>query len=69
VKNNLKQDVLSSFLFTFPLERTVRTAQANQERLKVSGVYQFLICDYVVDLLGEIMHTFERKRSVIVSSK
>jgi hypothetical protein len=33
VKNNLKQDVLSSLLFIFVLERTVSTAQANQERL------------------------------------
>jgi len=34
VKNSLKQDVLLSLLFVFALERTVSTAQANQERLK-----------------------------------
>jgi len=36
VKNSLKQDVLSSLLFIFALERTVSTVQANQERLKVN---------------------------------
>ena len=70
MKNILKEDVLSSLLFVFALERTVGTAQANQERLKVNGVHQFLICAFDVNLLGEIIRTFEKKhRSLITSSK
>jgi hypothetical protein len=64
VKNILKEDVLSSLLFVFALERTVSTAQANQERLTVNGVHQFIICAYDVNLLGEIIGTFEKNTEV-----
>jgi hypothetical protein len=64
VKNSLKQDVLSSLLFIFALERTVSTVQANQERLKVNWVHQFLICAYYVNLLGEIIRTFEKNTDI-----
>jgi len=60
VKNSLKQDVLSSLLFIFALERTVSIAEANQEGLKANGVHQFLICANDVNLLGEIICTFEK---------
>lgn len=64
MKNSLKKDVLLSMLSIFALECTVSTAQANQERLKVNGVHQFLICACDVNLLGEIIHTFEKNTEV-----
>jgi hypothetical protein len=60
LKNSLKQDVLLSLLFTFALECTVSIAQANQKGLKANGVHQFLICANDVNLLGEIICTFEK---------
>jgi len=64
VKNSLKQEDLSSLLYISTLERTVSTAQAYQEMLKVNGVHQFLICAYDVSLSGEIVGTFEKNTEV-----
>jgi hypothetical protein len=44
IKNNLRQgDALSPLIFNFAVEFAIGRVQVNQEGLKLSGTFQFLV--------------------------
>jgi hypothetical protein len=62
-------DALSPLLFNFALEYTIGRVQVNQDGLKLSGTYQFLI--YAdVNMLGGSVHAAKKNiEALVVASK
>ena len=58
IMHSLKQrDILLPLIFDFPLEYTIRKVQANQESLKLNGMFRLLVYTVDVNLLDETTHT------------
>jgi hypothetical protein len=59
MKNGLKQDAISPYLFCFALEYAVRMVQVNQGGLKLNGTHRLLVYADDVTALGGSVHTVE----------
>jgi len=71
IMNGLKQgDALSSLLFNFALEYTIRRVQLNQGGLKLNGTHKLLVYADDVNVLGGSVHTVkENAEALKVASK
>ena len=71
IRNGLKQgDVLSSLLFNFVLEYTIRRVQVNQDGLKLNGTHQLQhYADYVNILGGSAYTVMENAEALVVATK
>jgi len=58
IRNGLKQgDALTPLLFNFALLDAMRSAQVNQDGLKLNGTHQLLVYTDDVNILGGSLHT------------
>ena len=59
--NGLKQgDSLSSLLFNFVLDYTIKKVQVNQDDLKSNGTHQLLVYANDINILCESVHTIKK---------
>jgi hypothetical protein len=59
-------DASLSLFFKFALEYISKKIQVNQEGLKLNEKYQIVVYTYDVNLLGENLHTREKKHTEAV---
>jgi hypothetical protein len=71
IKNGLKQgDALSPLLLNFSLEHAIRSFQANEEGLKVSGTHQLLVFADDINILCGSIHTLRKNtEALVIASK
>jgi hypothetical protein len=71
IKKGLKQgDALSSLLFNFALEYTIRRVEANQEGLKLNRIHQLLVYVDDVNILRGSIHTIRKNtEALLIASK
>jgi hypothetical protein len=71
IRNGLKQgDVLSPRLFNLALEHAIRSAQVNQNGLKLNGTHQLLVYANDDGILGGSVHTIKKNtEALVVASK
>jgi hypothetical protein len=66
IRNGLKQgDALSSLLFNFALEYTIRRVLVNQDGLKLNGTHQLLVL-LIINILGGSVHTIKKNAEALV---
>jgi hypothetical protein len=67
IKNGLKEeDDFSPWLFSFALAYAIRGVQENQSDLKLNGTHLLLFYADDVNILGESVHTVEKKTEILV---
>jgi hypothetical protein len=49
-------------LFNYAVEYAIRTAQVNQDGLKLNGTHQLLVYADVVNILGGHIHTIKKNK-------
>jgi hypothetical protein len=65
IQNGLKQgNALSSVLFNFALEYTIKKVQENQVELKLNGTHQLLVYTDDVNLLGDNIDTTKKNTGI-----
>ena len=70
IRNSLKIDVLSPWLFNFALECTIRRVQVNQDDFKYNVMQQLLVDADDVNILGGSIHTIKKSTEPrVVASK
>jgi len=70
IRNGLKQgDALSSLLFNFAIEDTIRFVHVNQDGLKLNVTHQFLVCVEDVNIFGGSVHTVEENAETLVVAR
>jgi hypothetical protein len=66
IQNGLKQgDALSSLLFDFALEYTIRKVQENQDDLKLKRTHLLLACAGDINLLGGSINTIKENTETL----
>jgi hypothetical protein len=66
VQDGLKQgDALSSLLFNFTLEYTIRRVQENLEGLKVNGTRQLLAYADDINIVGEKVDIIRKNNALL----
>ena len=69
IRNGLKQgDVLSSLLFNFAIEYTIRFVHVNQDGLKLNVTHQLLVYAEV-NVLGGSVHTIQENAESLVVAR
>ena len=69
IMNGLKQgDALSSLLFNFALEYTIRRVQLNQGGLKLNGTHKLLAYADDVNILEGSAHTVKKNAEALVAA-
>ena len=69
IRNGLKQgDAVSSLLFNFALEYTIRRVQINQDGLKLNGIHQLLAYADDVNILGGSVHTVKKNAEALAAA-
>jgi len=66
IMNDLKQDVLSPFLFKFALWYAIVRVQVNQDGLKLNGTYYLLVYTDDVNILGGSVHVMKKNTDALV---
>ena len=71
IRNGLKQgDALSSLLFNFFIEYSIRRSQVNQDGLKLNGTHQLLVYADDVNIRGGSVQTVkENAETLVVAGK
>jgi hypothetical protein len=65
IQNGLKQgDAVSSLLFDFSLECTIRKVLENKRGLEINWKHQLLVYDDDVNLLGDSINIIKKTRKV-----
>jgi len=67
IRNGLKQgDALSSLLFNFVIEYTIRFVHVNQDGLKLNGTHQLLVFAEDVNIVGGSVRTIQENAETLV---